>query len=398
MELWVNKYKPRTSKEITSQDSAVGEVARWLETWKSGKALLLTGPPGTGKTLIAEVAANERGWMLVQLNASDERNADAIEKQLYEASKSRPLFRVGKLILVDEVDGISGTSDRGGVAAIAKIVRESKFPIMITANDPYIPKLRPLRSYSKVIKLSRLDPRSIEKRLREICGKEGVKAEGEVLRNLARWSSGDMRSAINDLQMMAEGRKEISESDFEAIGFRERETNIYTVLPTIFRSKNFNAAKKAIENCDKDPDEVFWWIENNLQQEFADSEALANALDILSKADMFRQKISKQQNWRFKLHMVDMLAGISFAGEATRAFVKYSPPDRFAVLARLKFRKSEMGELYAKLSAYTHSSEKIVKNNILPYMKIMLSGKKAGEAHANGMQLKSEELEMIKAG
>jgi replication factor C large subunit len=395
MELWVDKHKPRLSKEIASQDAAVGEVARWLETWKPGKALLLAGPPGTGKTLIAEVAARERGWMLVQLNAGDQRNSEAIERQLYEASKNHPLFHVGKLILVDEVDGISGTSDRGGVNAIAKIVKASKFPVIITANDPYIPKLQALRAYAKIIKLSRLDPRSIEKRLREICEKEKIKAEGDVLRHLARWSSGDLRSAINDLQMLCEGRKEISESDFEAIGFRERETNIYSVLPTVFRSRNLSAAKQAIQNCDKDPEDVFWWVENNIPQEFADSEALANALDMLSKADLFRQKVRVQQNWRFRLFMIEALAGISFAGEPAQHFVKYMPPDRFAMLARLKFSNAKMGALYDKVAKYTHSTRKIVKNEYLPYLRLLLASKKSG---GHGLELSEEEKEAIVSG
>jgi len=398
MELWVDKYKPVTAKEILSQGTAVSEVAAWLSQWRPGKALFLVGPPGTGKTLIAEVAAKERGWMLSQINASDERNSEAIEKALSEASKDRTLFHSGKIIFIDEIDGIS-SGDRGGIGAIAKIIKGSRFPIILAANDPYLPKLQPLRIISKVVKLSRVDIRSIEKRMKEICDNEGVKAEGDVLKNLARWSSGDLRSAINDLQMMCEGRNEISEDDFESLGFRERETNIFAVLPTVFRSKNINAARKAISSCDKDPDEIFWWVENNIPQEFTDPESLANALDMLSKADLFRQKVSQQQNWRFRMHMIDMLAGISLAGETTHAYVAYRSPDRFALLSRLKFKKAEMGAVYAKLSAYTHSPQKIVKNEYLPYLKIILSGKaKETVETRQGVELTNEEVKAIVSG
>jgi replication factor C large subunit len=395
MELWVDKYKPKNSKDMLSQASAVNEVAGWLAQWKPGKALFLSGPPGTGKTLMAEVMAKERGWMLAQVNASDERNAEAIETSLYEVSKNLPLFHAGKIILIDEIDGIS-SGDRGGIAAIVKIVRESRFPVIIAANDPYLPKLSPLRQYSKIVRLSKIDVRSIEKRLREICEKEGIKAEGDVLKNLARWSSGDIRSAINDLQMMCEGRKEISEKDFDALGFRERETNIFSVLPTVFRSKNINAARNAIQNCDKDPDDVFWWVENNISLEFTNPESLANAHDILSKADLFRQKVAEQQNWRFRMHMIDMLACISLAGESSHAFVQYRPPDRFILLSRLKFRKAEMRSVYAKLSAYTHSPEKVVKNDYLPYLKIILSGKTV--PGSGGVEITKEEADLISSG
>ncbi len=393
MNLWTEKYKPNSTKGILSQGKVVQEVIKWVETWRPGdRALLLYGPPGTGKTLIPEVIAKERNWFLMQINASDERNANSIDLALSEVSKNIPLFHSGKLILIDEVDGIS-SSDRGGIKSIIKIIKESRFPVILTANNPYIPKLHPLRNYCKFVKLSRVNTLSIEKKLREICGEEGIKAEGSILKSLARWSSGDVRSAITDLQMVCEGKKEISEKDLEALGYRERETSVFSILPTIFRSRNIKAAKNAMQNCDKDPDEIFWWVENNLPYEFTDPASLASAYQILSKADLFRQRVLRQQNWRFKLFMIDTLAGISFAGEPSRSFIQYKSPDRFIVLSRLKKRRSEMAGVFAKLSAYTHSSEKVIKNYYLPYLKIILSQKKKDDRE--GIELGEEEVRLI---
>ena len=395
MDLWTEKHKPKNTKEILSQGSAITEMTNWIETWKPGKALFLHGPPGTGKTLIPEVIANERKWMLLQVNASEKRNSEAIENSLSESSKNLSLFHSGKLILIDEVDGIS-SGDRGGIGAIVKIIKESKFPIIVTANNPYISKLRPLRVHAKLVRLSKVNVKSIEKRLKEICEKEGVKADESVIKNLARWSSGDIRSAITDLQMLCEGKEEISEKDLESLGFRERETNIFSILPTIFRSKNINAAKKAIRNCDKDPDEIFWWVENNLHQEFTGPGSLAKAYDILSKADVFRQRVLEQQNWRFKLYMIDTLAGISLAGESSKSFIQYKPPDRFLMLSRLKRKRAEMSSVFAKLVPYTHSSEKIIKNYYLPYLKIILSRIKKEDQE--GMEFTEEETKLIVSG
>ena len=395
MELWVNKYKPKSAKEILSQGSALSETEAWLSSWKPGKALLIAGPPGTGKTLIAETVASERGWMFMQVNASDERNSEAVEKTLTEVSRNQPLFHKGKIILIDEVDSLS-SGDRGGIKAIVRIMKESRFPVIVTANDPYIHKLQPLRSYAKIVKLSKVDVRSVEKRLREICEAEKIKVGDGVLKSLARWSAGDLRSAINDLQMMCEGRKEISESDFEALGFRERESNVFSVLPIVFRSKNIIAAKNAINTCDKDADDVFWWIENNIPFEFTDPEALSNALDMLSKADIFRQRVHRQQYWRFKAHMVDMLAGISLAGEATHQYVQYRPPEKFALLAKLRFRNAEMGKIYEKLSAYTHSPKRLVRNEYLPFLKIIL--RRNPKSASGGVELTDDEAKAIVSG
>ena len=137
-------------------------------------------------------------------------------------------------------------------------------------------------------------------------------------------------------------------------------------------------------------------MENNLHREFTDPGSLARAYDILSKADVFRQRVLEQQNWRFKLYMIDTLAGISLAGEPSKAFIQYRPPDRFLMLSRLKRKKAEMSSVFEKLVPYTHSSEKIVKNYYLHYLKIILSGKKK-EDH-EGVEFTEEETKLIVSG
>jgi replication factor C large subunit len=393
MELWTDKHKPKKREEILSQGSAVREVLEWLETWRPGnKALLLYGPPGTGKTLMAEVLAKEKKWFLMQINASDERNSDSIDSALSEVSKNTSLFHSGKIILIDEVDGIS-SQDRGGVKAITKIIKESRFPVIITANNPYASKLQTLRNYCKFVKLSRVNTLSIERKLREICENEGVRTKEDVIKNLARWSSGDVRSAITDLQTLCQDRKEITENDLESLGYRERGANVFSILPTVFRSKNLNASRQAIKNCDKDPDEVFWWIENNLPQEFEHPDSLAKAFDVLSRADIFRRRVLSQQNWRFKGFMVDMLAGISFAGESSKRFIPYKSPDRFIMLAKLKRRKAVMSGIYRKIGSYTHTSGKIVQKNYIPLLKIMLRKKRKPDSE--GVELREEDIKLI---
>lgn len=396
MELWTHKYRPGKLGEIISQDSAVSEALRFVETWKPGKALFLYGPSGTGKTLIPELIAKEKNWMLLQINASDKRNSEAIEESLKEGSMNTSLFHSGKLILIDEVDGLS-SGDRGGIPAIVKIIKNSKFPIVVTAHDAGKRKLRPLKMKSKLVRLGRLDARSIEKRLGEICRKEGIAAEEEVLRNLSRWSSGDMRSAITDLQMLCEGKDKVTERDFESLGFRERGTDLMTILPTLFRSGNIRAAKKVIQDCDKDPDEIFLWVENNLHREFRDPASLARAFDILSKADIFRQRVIKDQNWRFKYFMIEMLSGISLAGKASDGPAVYRPPDRFMMLARLKMKNAKMGELYGKLIKYTHSSKKVVKNQYVPYLKL-IAARKGMKDSPEGLELTGEERDLLLPG
>ncbi|MCK4496906.1 MAG: replication factor C large subunit [Candidatus Aenigmarchaeota archaeon] len=396
MDLWVDKYKPEELSDFLGQPKALQEIADFLREWKPGEALFIHGPAGVGKTLAIELLARERKHLLLQLNASDARNAKDIEGFFGATSVSKALFHGGKIILIDEIDGIS-PQDRGAVTSIINIIKGSRFPVFLIANDPWKPKLMPLRNYCRLMRFNQIHSASIEKQLKGICEKEGIEAKGDALKNLARWSQGDLRSAISDLQIVAYGKKVLKESDLQILGYRERASNIFSVLPTVFHSKSMTAAKKAIQNTDKDPDEVFWWIETNLPNELRTPENMQKGYDILSKADMFRNWVSRQQNWRFKGFMVDMLSGVSlFRSEEKHSFSPYQPPKKLIMLGRSKQRRAMMDSLCSRLGSFTHSSKRTVKKDYLPYLRIIL--KKRKKKTEGDFFLESDEEKLIKAG
>lgn len=394
MILWTDKYAPGTPEGIVGQGKAVSETMQWLSGWKKGSALFLSGPPGTGKTLLAESIARKENLQLIRMNASDKRTADEIESYLSDASRTHSLFHRGKLVLIDEVDGISGVSDRGGVPSIVKIIKDSDFPVMVIANDPWIPKLGPLRKVAKMVKFSKVMTPSIEKRLKEICGEEGLSFEESALKNLARWSQGDMRSAIFDLQIISMGREALSAKDMESLGFRERESNIFSILPTIFSSGSINASRKAIRESDRDPDEILQWIESNIHLVFRDPEALARAYDMLSRADTMRSRVHVQQNWRFKALMIDLMSGVSLAG-ASGGYVPYQSPQKIMMMGRSRSRRAARDGVARKIGSYTHCSRKTVIREYFPYMKITMKGRSKGKRDG-GLELEAEELKVIK--
>jgi replication factor C large subunit len=395
MDLWVDKYKPWEISGLLGQPKALQETKDFLSEWERGKALFVHGPPGVGKTLAVELLARERKHVLLQLNASDTRNAKGIEGFFGNASVSKALFHKGKIMLIDEVDGIPA-ADRGAVASIVRIIKDSRFPVILIANDPWKSKLLPLRNHCKLLRFNRIHSASIEKRLKEICKEEGIETEGDALKNLARWSQGDLRSAISDLQIVAYGKKALQDSDLQILGYRERESNIFNILPTVFHSRSMGAAKKAIQNVDKDPDEVFLWVETNLPNELRTPENMQRGYEILSRADIFRNRVLKQQNWRFKGFMVDLLSGLSlFRSEEKHSFSPYQPPQRIAMMGRSKQRRAMMDSLCDRLGSFTHSSKRSVKRDYLPYLKIILKKRKREEG---GFLLDSDEEKLIKAG
>ncbi len=395
MEMWTEKYRPKSIKDIVGQKKAIDETVSWLSSWRSGSgALLFHGPPGCGKTALAEAIAAERGWMLMRLNASDRRSVADIDRIL-ESVKTESLFHSGKIVLIDEVDGISG-GERGAVPAIIRLIKSSRFPVILVANDPWKQRLAPLRQYAKMVKFNKIMTPSIEKKLREICTAEGITVQGNVLKNLARWSQGDMRSAINDLQTVCQGRKEISDRDLEALGFRERKNNVFNLLPTILRSGNINAARKAISDMDKDADEILLWIENNIHLVVKNPENLSKSFELLSNADILRNRVSTQQNWRFKALMSDLMACISlFKDDAHYGFVPYQAPMRISMLGRTKKKRAETDALCEKIGLYTHTSKRRVKWDYLRYLKI-IARKKVFSESKEALHLSREELKVLK--
>jgi len=396
---FTQKYNPKNLKDFVNQKEAVETFLKWIKKWKPGsKSLLLYGMPGTGKTALIHAWTSENNLEFIEMNASDFRSASQIQEVLGQSMKQTPLFKKSKIFLLDEIDGLVGREDLGGVGAIIKIIKESRFPVVLTANSPWDPKLRALRNYCILLQFGKIHVFDIEKRLQQICEKEKIKIDKEILRQLAKRSEGDLRSAINDLETITQGKKDINVKDLEILGYRERETNIFEVLRNIFKTQTAISAKLAINSADKDPDEIFWWIENNITNEYEDPEEIAKAFDSLSKADIFKQRISSRQNWRFKAYMIDLMtAGVSSAKKQTyKKFTRYQYPKNIILLGRTKEMRLAAGGVLTKLSTQFHCSKRKTRKEFLPYLKIMLKDKKFKKEFADSFKLEKEDMISLK--
>ncbi|MBR9682798.1 MAG: replication factor C large subunit [Candidatus Aenigmarchaeota archaeon] len=360
---WVNKYKPKTASEVVGHNSVIEKLKQWLPTWKKGdKCLLIHGPPGYGKSAMVAALAKDFELDLFEMNGSDERTAGAIKRVLTPAIKQGSLFGRKRLIVVDEVDGLSGF-DRGAVSELSKIMDQSKFPIIFLANDAYDTRIKPLRLKCELIQLRKVPYTSITKRLLEICEKENIEADPLIVKQIALSAAGDIRSAINDIETISCGHSKIVDST--VLGFRERGKNIFDVMKIVFRASTMKTAIESMYQCDKDSNEIFWWVEQNICNEFKDSREISDAYNILSKADVFRGRIMKNQNYRFAKYMVDMLASISSVRRnKPSGFVMYRPSDRIIIMGRTKAMRREREEKYSELGSYMHCSKKKVASQI----------------------------------
>jgi len=264
------KYRPKLLDEVENQEEAKAKLKDYILNYNKkykGKVLLLYGPPGSGKTSSVYALANELQWEVLEINASDERNAIHIHRIVGEASKGKPLFAKGRIILVDEVDGLSGREDKGGVGALVKVAKESKWPIICTANDPWDQKLKKLREIAITVEYKRLSPKHVFNVLKRIVTKEKLPVEDKVLWEIAYKSGGDLRAALNDLDAMKKAG--IFTIEFvKALGSREQEQDIFKALGIMFKTTSLTTAVSAFNNIDMEFDEIFPWLEENIPVEY----------------------------------------------------------------------------------------------------------------------------------
>ncbi|UZJ55380.1 hypothetical protein CBS101457_004700 [Exobasidium rhododendri] len=303
-QMWQERYRPQRFTELLGEERTHRDVLRWLKEWdacvfgkkahlrkkwyKEGeegsvyadkysrpreRILLLGGPAGMGKTTLAHVAAKQCGYLVHELNASDDRSAKTVEDRVRDALESRSLKQDANLptcLVLDEVDGATGgRGEEGGgfIKALIKLVEKGSGrttggkkgskkgsrpllrPIVCICNDPYSPNLRALRPYSKLIRLTRPSTPLLINRLKQICEAEDIRADSKGLNSLVDICQGDIRSCLNVLQLIqteaggltAETFTKTQSNELDdkvacALGIKDGNSSIQQVWSNLFRT------------------------------------------------------------------------------------------------------------------------------------------------------------------
>ena len=336
---WTERYRPTTLSEVRGNDKARDAFHEWAKTWDDhGQAVILYGSPGVGKTSAAHALANDMGWETVELNASDQRTADVIERFAGRAANNATLAgsaggggaRGGdtdsrQLVILDEADNIHGTYDRGGASAITKLVKESGQPIVLIANEFY-EMSRGLRNACEDIEFRDVSSRSIVPVLRDICRREDIEYESDALDAIADTNDGDLRGAIKDLQAAAEGRDAITAEDVVTSG-RDRAMDLFPFLDAVLKEESAEEALQSAYRVDETPDDLTKWLENNLLAVYEPKEA-ARAYDALANADRWLGRVRATQNYSYWRYATDnAAAGVAAARDGTNGgWTRYSRP------------------------------------------------------------------------
>ncbi|MFB6265627.1 MAG: replication factor C large subunit [Candidatus Nanohaloarchaea archaeon] len=392
--MWSEKYRPDNLSGFKGSTSEVEEVKQWVEDWEEGdSALLLHGPPGSGKTALVHALANELGMELFETNASEARRKGDVEERLEQAVKQRSFTGKDKLILVDEVDGM-GRSDRGGRKVINRLVDETRFPIILTANDPYASGMETLRNKCKTVELGNVHTNSIAARLREICEREGIEYEDSAIKSIAQRADGDMRSAINDLESLATDT--LTEEDVENLGYRETERDIFEALKIVFKSTSASTASDATEGVDEDYGEVFQWIRENVPREYQRDGDLARAYDSLSRADVFRGRMEGRQDWSLLKYVYGLMTvGVALSKEEKyRGWTSYSYPSTIRKMGQSRAARNRREAIGEKVGEELHMSVSRATDTI-PFLGILFQEEEWKQGLVDRLDLEEKEVEYI---
>jgi len=199
---WTEKHRASGYADLKGQELAIDKIKLFLRNFPKKKSAILHGPPGIGKTSLAYAIASENDVEIIEMNASDPRNKEKVSEIIGPASQQKSLFKKSKIILVDEVDGIS-VRDRGGLSELLVLIEKSSFPIIITANDIWQQKFGLLRKTAELVQMKDIDYKVILGILEGICEKENCVVSKDIMTSIAIKARGDIRAAINDLQILS---------------------------------------------------------------------------------------------------------------------------------------------------------------------------------------------------
>ncbi|XP_033369257.1 replication factor C subunit 1 isoform X2 [Parus major] len=416
--LWVDKYKPVSLKAIIGQQgeqSCANKLLRWLRNWhkntfedgqakpsKTGskddgtgfKAALLSGPPGVGKTTTAALVCKELGYSYVELNASDTRSKNSLKEVVAESLNNTSIKDFcsgasssvsGKHVLImDEVDGMAGNEDRGGIQELIGLIRHTKIPIICMCNDRNHPKMRSLVHYCLDLRFQRPRLEQIKGAMMSIAFKEGLKIPPPAMQEIILAANQDIRQVLHNLNMWCAKDKSLTYDEAKTDASRAKKD--IKLGPFDVVRKVFAAGEEAARMSLIDKSDLFFhdyslaplFVQENyvhvkpaaaggnLKKHLV---LLSRAADSICDGDIVDRQIRSKQNWN--LLPTQAIYASVLPGELMRGYMSQFPvfPSWLGKFSSTGKHDRIIQELAMHMSLRTQTCKRTVNMEYLSYLR-----------------------------
>ena len=379
--MWSEIYRPARVQDLIGNEDERLTVMKWLSGWvKGSKPLLLIGPPGVGKTTLVHSLARQLDYDLIEMNASDTRNRDQLEQLIAPILVNTSIFGKKILLFLDEVDGISGREDTGGIESLVRLMKQPSIPVIMVANNKDT-KIKDLAKICKTIQFNAVTPRLLMLLLESVLKDQRKKLSISEKFAIVDKAHGDARLLLNILQAKLSGYDKTANSKVEI--------DIAEAINGFFAAENEDVARSFLLAADANyPDPRFGMSTEERRKDMLgalfssaissriDLVTVADILDVLSKADIIVGRTRRKRQWSL-LRYIDYIIAKDLFDKSRSKLIKYNQYSmRWDVMGPVFARGRSLKPVLDELSRVTHSSTSTFGSFHLPYLiQIMINAK-----------------------